>query len=341
MDKIKYDVNIDVANATKKDMAEALATNDAKVLNKIGAFASLYDFNFPEYKEPVLVMKTEEPGTKQLLAAQYGSFETIAYDMINHLINDIIVMGAKPLVVQDAIICGKMIKEDVNKLVSAIADACKAQGASLTGGETSEQPGVVPEGVYILTSSITGIVEKSKVIDGSSIQEGDVVLAVASNGIHTNGITMVRRIIKEHPQVLDIKIGDKTFIEAVLVPHMCYYQTVKDLFEQNIITGMAHITGGGVVENLDRILPKDLNANVDVSKYQVLDIFKTIKEFGNVDDSEMLRTFNMGVGLTIVTPRAHVDRVIEHVNNQGVACYEIGTIAPGNGKVITSGSVSW
>jgi len=151
---LKYDVNIDLANETKKAMADALETNNQRVLNKIGAFSSLYDIKFEEYKNPVLVLKTEEPGSKQLIAAQYDKLENVSYDMINHLINDCIVMGAKPLTVQDAIICGKMEKTAINKIVHAISDACKAQGCVLTGGETSEQPGVLADGTYILTSSI-------------------------------------------------------------------------------------------------------------------------------------------------------------------------------------------
>ena len=151
-ESLTYGVNIDIANAAKQEMATILETDNKRVMNKVGAFASLYDFNFPEYQEPVLVLKTEEPGSKQLLAAKYGKLENVAYDMINHLINDCIVMGARPLTVQDAIICGKIVKEDVNKLVKAVADACTKEGCVLTGGETSEQPGVLAEGTYILTS---------------------------------------------------------------------------------------------------------------------------------------------------------------------------------------------
>ena len=202
---IKYDVNIDLANETKKAMAKSLNTNDERVLNKIGAFSSLYDIKFKEYKNPVLVLKTEEPGSKQLIAAQHNKLENVSYDMINHLINDCIVMGAKPLTVQDAIICGKMDKEAINKIVKSIADACKKQECVLTGGETSEQPGVLKPGTYILTSSIVGIVDRDKIIDGSKIKEGDTVIALESSGIHTNGYTLVRKIMKKYPQILKKK----------------------------------------------------------------------------------------------------------------------------------------
>lgn len=340
-EKLTYGVNIDVANDTKAELATILETNNSRVMNKVGAFSSLYDFNFPEYKEPVLVLKTEEPGSKQLLAAQNGQVESVAYDMINHLINDCVVMGAMPLTVQDAIICGKMVKEDINKLVKATADACSKEGCVLTGGETSEQPGVLKDGTYILTSSIVGIVEKDKIIDGSKIEEGDVVLGLESSGVHTNGYTLIRTIMEKYPEVLEEKINGKSFMDTILIPHMCYYSKIKDLFDPEIIHGMAHITGGGIKENLNRILPQNLNAEIDLSKYQILDIFKLIKKYGNVDDSEMLRTFNLGVGLTIVVPVKYVNKVKEHIKSNGVNCYEIGKIVSGNKQVTTIGSLNW
>lgn len=343
MDKkeLKYEVNIDVANDTKKAMAESLETEDTRVLNKIGAFASLYDIKFEEYKNPVMVLKTEEPGSKQLLASQYDKLENVSYDMINHLINDCIVMGAKPLSVQDAIICGKINKEAITKIVHAVADACKKQGCVLTGGETSEQPGVLAPDTYILTSSIVGIVEKDKIIDGSKIEEGDIVLGLESSGIHTNGYTLVRTIMKNYPEILKEKVGDKTFIEAILEPHRCYYNTIKDLFSEEVITGLAHITGGGIKENLNRILPKNLDAEIDISKYEILEIFKLLRKYGNISDEEALRTFNLGVGLTLVTRAENVEHIKKHIEGKGVKCTEIGKIVRGSGKVNTINNLKW
>jgi phosphoribosylformylglycinamidine cyclo-ligase len=338
---IKYDVDIDLANETKKAMAKALDTSDTRVLNKIGAFSSLYDIKFKEYKNPVLVLKTEEPGSKQLLAAQYGKLENVAFDMINHLINDCIVMGAKPLTVQDAIICGKMNKDDVNKIVKAVALACKKQECVLTGGETSEQPGVLKEGTYILTSSIVGIVDKKKIIDGSKIKEGDVVIALESSGIHTNGYTLVRQIMKKHSKILNEKINNKTFIDVILEPHRCYYKSLKDLFDKNWITGLAHITGGGICENLNRILPNNLSANIDASKYQILDIFKLLKSTANIDEKEMLRTFNLGVGLTVVAKKKYANDIIKHMKSHKINAYVIGDIVKGNKTVIVNGKFNW
>lgn len=187
----KAGVNIEVADAAKRAMAKSLETTDKRILNKIGVFATLFDGTFPGYKHPVLVLKTEEPGSKQKLAFQYNRVSPICYDMVNHLINDIVVMGATPLAVQDAIICGKLEKEVVTQIVNSISEACREQDCVLTGGETSEQPGIIEPGIYILTASIVGVVEKSKVIDGSKIRKGDLVLAVASNGPHTNGYSLI------------------------------------------------------------------------------------------------------------------------------------------------------
>lgn len=332
-------VDIDAANATKKQMARDLESPDHRVLNRLGAFASLYDIKFPEYQHPLLVLKTEEPGSKQLLALQYDRVESICFDMINHLVNDCIVMGARPLTVQDAIICGKLEKNTVLRMVKAMSAACQAQGCSLTGGETSEQPGVIPTGTYILTSSIVGIVEKDLVIDGSSIEVGNTVLALESSGLHTNGYTLVRKLIEQNPGIVQEKVGESTFIESVLEPHRCYYPVLKDLFAKNIITGLAHITGGGIKENLNRILSSNVSAEIHLSLYQILPIFNYLKKYTSLGDAELLRTFNMSVGMAMVVKKEKAAEATEWVKGKGVNCYEIGQIIPGNGAVETIGEL--
>lgn len=337
----KYEVNIDLANETKKEMAKKIDSNNPRVLNKLGAFSSLFDFSFPEYENPVLVLKTEEPGSKQLLAMRYDKIENISYDMINHLINDCIVMGATPLTVQDAIICGKLEKNIVTRIVSSISDACKKQECILTGGETSEQPGVLEKGVYILTSSIVGVVDKSKIVDGSKICIGDVVISLESSGIHTNGYTLVRKIMKEHPEIMDEKINDSAFIDAVLEPHRCYYMTIKDLFGKDLIQGMAHITGGGICENLNRILPDLVDAEIDLSLYKIPEVFSILRKYGSISDEEMLRTFNLGVGMAMVVKKNVAEEVMNSIRKNGVNCNVIGEIIPGNGKVLCKNKIIW
>jgi phosphoribosylformylglycinamidine cyclo-ligase len=337
----KAGVNIEVADATKRTMAKSLETTDKRVLNKIGAFASLFDGRFPEYEHPVLVLKTEEPGSKQKLAFQYNRISSICYDLVNHLINDIIVMGARPLSVQDAVICGKLEKEVVTQIVESISKACREQGCVLTGGETSEQPGVIEAGTYILTASIVGVVEKSKIIDGSKIAEGDCVLAVASNGLHTNGYSLVRALMTQKPEIMQMQVGEESFWEVILKPHKCYYQSLRELFDLPELHGMAHITGGGIGGNLNRILPEDLNAVIDLGKIRILPIFKVIREMGNVEDSDMMRIFNMGVGMTIVAKETAIEEIQKHLLAKGCDSYVIGEITKGEKKVVYRGRLRW
>lgn len=336
----KAGIDITYTDTIKKEMAKHLETKDSRVLNGLGPFASLYDINFPKMENPVLVLKSEEPGSKQKLAMEYGYSESICHDMINHLVNDIVVMGAKPLAVLDTIVCGNAEKDTIKTLVKGVSDACKENECSLVGGETSIQPLVVDSGVYVLTSSIAGIVEKSKVIDGSLIKEGDVVLAIASNGLHTNGYSLVRLLMDKMPQIKLNKIDGLTFIEQIMKPHTPYYKSIKDLFDKDVIHGMAHITGGGIEGNLCRVIPDGLSAKIDLSKLNILNIFKYIRNNGNISDEEMLRTFNCGVGFNVVVAQKDKAAVIKHIN-RFYDCYEIGIIETGDCKVKFEKRINW
>ena len=326
-------VDIDVADATKREMAKCLETSDARVLNKVGAFASLYDGVFPGYQHPVLVLKMEEPGSKQKIALEHGCRRSICFDMINHLINDIAVMGAKPLAVQDAIICGKLDKEVVQELVSSMSEACRAQGAVLVGGETSEQPGVLAAGTYVLTASVVGVVEQSRVIDGSAVTEGDAVIGVASNGLHTNGYSLVRALMEQNPRIMSEKIGGETFLQVILRPHLCYFQALKELFGCAELHALAHITGGGIEGNLCRVIPAGLSARITKKAVRTPAIFEFIRKTGHVEEDEMYRTFNMGVGLVAVCARGETDRICSHFSKCGYDAYPIGAIAAGKARV--------
>lgn len=343
--KISYSsagVNIDNADATKRGMAESLRTENPLVLNSIGAFASLCDGSFPGYKNPVLVCKTEEPGSKQLLAFQYGYQTSICYDLINHLINDVIVMGARPMFVQDLIVCGKLEGEVIKGLVRDIAAACKAQDCVLTGGETSEQPAVLAPGTYVLGASCIGVAEKSRIIDGSTIKPGDIVLGLESSGVHTNGYTLIRALIKEDPSILKADVGGRTFLDAVMEPHRCYWKSLQGIMQHPGLHGMAHITGGGIPGNLNRILPKSLDANIDFSSISVLPIFSYIRERSQNDDADMIKTFNLGVGATLVVSPDAAEDLAKHIEKSGVGTKTIGSIVDGgSGMVRTSGSLTW
>lgn len=336
----KAGIDIAYTDTIKKEMSKHLETSDMRVLNGLGAFASLYDINFSEIKNPVLVLKSEEPGSKQKLAMEYGYTESICHDMINHLVNDIVVMGAKPLAVLDTIVCGNAEKDTIKTLVKGVSEACKENECSLVGGETSIQPSVVESGVYVLTSNIAGIVEKSNVIDGSAIEEGDAVLAIVSNGLHTNGYSLVRLLMDKLPQIKLDKIDGLTFIEQIMKPHTPYYKSIKGLLDRNIIHGMAHITGGGIGGNLCRVIPDGLSAKIDLSKVRILNTFKYIRNIGNISDEEMLRTFNCGVGFTLVVSQRDKDMVMKYIN-QFYECYEIGKIDKGESKVIFEKCLNW
>ena len=337
----KAGVDVEVATDTKKAMARSLETGDKRVLNKIGAFASLFDATFPGYEHPVLVLKTDEPGSKQKLAFEHSRISSICCDLVNHLVNDVIVMGATPLAVLDMVVCGKLEKEIVLQIVESISKACKEQGCVLVGGETSEQPGVIEAGIYVLAGSIVGVVEKSKVIDGSKIQEGDSVLAVASNGLHTNGYTLVRSLMERRPEIMKMKAGEESFFDAIFKPHTCYYQAFRDLFNLSTLHGIAHITGGGIEGNVPRILPEHLNAVIDLSRIRILPVFKTIRDIGNLEDREMLHTFNMGVGMMIATDKKATGVVQKHLSGNGCDSYPIGYITRGEKKVIYQDNLAW
>lgn len=334
-------VDIATADATKREMAKSLETADARVLNRLGAFATLFDARFPGYQHPVLVLKSEEPGSKQKLALQHDRVESICQDLVNHLINDIIVMGATPLSVQDVIVCGKLEKPVVGRLVAGMAQACRDQDCTLTGGETSEQPGVVPAGTYILTASVVGVVEKDLIVDGAKIREGDQVLALASNGLHTNGYSLVRALMERQPEILQEQVAGAPFLDAILAPHRCYFQALRSLFTQPALHGMAHITGGGIGGNLNRVLPQGLSARIELDTLEILPLFSLIRALGKVPDEDMLRTFNVGVGMTLVVAPEAAAEICRHLETQGCRAYPIGRIVRGDQQVEYVGGVRW
>lgn len=336
----KAGVDIAYTDSIKRDMAVYLKTNDDRVLNGLGPFASLYDIEFTNIEAPVLVLKSEEPGSKQKLAMEYGYEESICHDMINHLVNDIAVMGAKPLAALDTIVCGKAEKETVKSFLKGLSEACLENECSLVGGETSIQPDVVDSGVYILTSSIAGIVSRNNIIDGSRIQEGDVALAVASNGLHTNGYTLVRMLMEKIPRIKLEKINGKTFIEHIMKPHAPYYKAIKSIFPDVGVHGIAHITGGGIEGNLRRIIPDGLSAEIDLKKIRTLPIFSYIKAIGNIDELEMLSTFNCGAGLIVIVESSRANSTVEIIKKY-YDCYEIGKIKAGSKKVTFKNHIDW
>ncbi len=333
-------VDIAYTDEIKREMSKYMKPDDKRVISPHGSFASLYDITCSGIDDPVLVLKSEEPGSKQKLAMEYGYTESLCYDMVNHLVNDIAVMGARPLAVLDTIVCSNAERETIISLIKGISDACRANECSLVGGETSIQPRVVENGTYILTSSIAGLVSRGRIIDGSSICEGDAVLAVASNGLHTNGYSLIRLLIDKMPHIKYDKIDGQTFIEQIMKPHTPYYGALKHIFGCECVHGIAHITGGGIKGNLSRIIPDGLCAEIDLAKIKALPIFSYIKSTGGIDEQEMLATFNCGVGLTIVADRQYAGFITEKIGNY-FECYEIGKVIKESKKVIFKNHIDW
>lgn len=343
-DKLSYadtGVDIDATDEVKRRMAGAINSGDKRVLNQLGAFAPLVQGTFPDMEDPLLVIKTDEPGSKQKLAIELDTIEDLSHDLINHTVNDVVMMGAHPMYVTDCIVCGTLDKKIVPRLVDGMAAACQKQSCVLIGGETSVQPGVVTDGLFVLSATVVGVVDRPKVIDGSRISAGDVVLAVASNGLHTNGYSLVRALLAQKPELAGMKVGDETFLDAIMRPHLCYFQPFRDLFELDQLHGMAHITGGGIQGNLDRILPDHLDGIVNLSALQVLPVFRLIRDQGKIDDADMLRTFNVGVGMTLVVAAAAVDPIRAHLRDQDCDSYVIGEIVPGEKQVKYAGELNW
>ncbi|NBW41191.1 phosphoribosylformylglycinamidine cyclo-ligase [bacterium] len=334
-------VDIDKADHLKSNLKDTLKTTESRVLNSVGAFSSLYDIsNLEGISHPVLCLKMEEPGTKQLLAAQHGKLPSVGIDLVNHLINDTVMNGGRPLAILDTIVCGALENSVVEHLVKEMVIAANNEGCSLVGGETSEQPRVLESGRYILSAACIGVVDKEGIIDGSTIQAGDSIFAVASNGVHTNGYTLIRTLLEREPTLADVSVANGSLIEAVLTPHRCYNTPLQEIFSSLKLNGLAHITGGGIVDNTKRILPDSLDGLIDLSLVEVLEVFHVLQQAGNIPESDMLRTFNCGVGMIFIGQDDACKSSAAIFERHGMYSYKIGEIVPGSGNIQTTNSLN-
>src|SRR5256712_10080632 len=294
-------VDIDAATrATDKIKELARQTFNQRTLSEIGSFGGMFDGAFPNLQHPVLVASADGVGTKLKIAFLTGVHNTIGRDLVNHCVNDILVQGARPLFFLDYIATGKLLPEVVAGIVAGIADGCRENGCVLLGGETAEMPGFYAAGEYDVAGFIVGVVDREKVIDGKRIVPGDVLLALPSVGLHTNGYSLARKLFFE---VAGYDVNTKldsigaTVGEALLIPHLSYLQPLEGLLDSGVIKGLAHITGGGLTDNIPRILPQGTAVQIDKGSWPILPIFTLMQQIGNVPESEMYRTFNMGVGM--------------------------------------------
>lgn len=331
-------VDIDAANKSVNMIKKWVGmTTRPEVLAEIGSFGAFFALDTVKYKEPVLVSGTDGVGTKLKIAQLTGINDTVGVDLVAMCVNDILVHGAEPLFFLDYIAIGKLKPEVIESLVKGISQGCMQAGCSLVGGETAEMPGLYAEDEYDLAGFAVGVVERSKIIDGKTIQEGDVIIGLPSSGLHSNGYSLARKVLLEKSgwKAEDyIKELGKTLGEELITPTRIYVKTISSLLKQVEVKGMAHITGGGIVENLQRILPAGLGAAIDVSKVKLPVVFKLIQDMGGVSTPEMYRTFNMGIGYIMVMPAGNADTALRHLEDLGEEPVVIGRISSEFERVI-------
>jgi phosphoribosylformylglycinamidine cyclo-ligase len=326
-------VNIDSANAAVKRIRHlARQTYTPGVLSDIGSFGGMFACNFG-MNEPVLVSSTDGVGTKLKIAIMMNRHNTVGADLVNHCVNDILVQGARPLFFMDYFATGKLDPDVVVSVVEGVANGCKAAGIALLGGETAEMPGFYADGDYDIAGFIVGVVDRSKVIDGKSIRHGDVLIGLPSVGLHTNGYSLARKLFFEVAGLTadsSIEGLNGTVGEELLKPHLNYEPVLRKALDAGLIEGLAHITGGGLTENVDRILPKDCEAQIQLGSWPVLPLCQAMARIGKIDQMEMLRATNMGIGMVVVVRPANVNAFLATIETPH---YSIGQIIPGEPKV--------
>ena len=330
-------VNIDRANRTKQRIKYlAHKTFNKSVLSEIGGFGGLFSIPL-KYKDPVLVSSVDGVGTKLKIAFEMKVHHTVGGDLVNHCVNDIAVQGAAPMFFMDYLATGKLEPEIAEKIVEGIAEACKHNGCALIGGETAEMQGFYPEGEYDLAGFIVGAVDREKIINGKNVQIGDVILGLPSNGLHTNGYSLARKLLfevaKYTPETYVNEIKGKVGNE-LMRPHKSYWPVLRKLIDSECVSAMAHITGGGITENLPRVLPRGTGAVIELGSWPVQPIFEHMQNLGNVPQDEMLRTFNMGLGMLLVVPNKKFKKtqtLLERASEKG---YTVGRIVKGERKVM-------
>ena len=320
-------VDIDAGDALVENIKPfAKRTMRPEVMAGIGGFGALCGLP-AKYKEPVLVSGTDGVGTKLKLAFELNRHDTIGIDLVAMSVNDILTQGAEPLFFLDYFACGKLDVATATDVVKGIAAGCEQSGCALIGGETAEMPGMYPSGEYDLAGFAVGVVEKSKIINGSTIKAGDAVLGLASSGAHSNGYSLVRRIIAEKKVDLSAKLDGKTLSDLILAPTRIYVKPMLQLIETIPVKGMAHITGGGIVDNLPRVLSEGLTAHIDGKSWPRPPLFQWLQEQGNVAEAEMLRVFNCGIGMIVIVAEADAKAAADKLRTAGETVWRIGSIA--------------
>ena len=333
------DAGVDITSGDRsKQRIKMLArkTFNRQVLSEIGGFGGLFALDLEKFPNPVLVSSADGVGTKLKVAFELGIHHTVGQDLVNHCVNDIAVQGATPLFFLDYLATGKLENEVVETVVQGISEACRANGCALIGGETAQMPGFYGDGEYDLAGTIVGAVSREKIVTGEHIQVGDVLMGLPSNGLHTNGYSLARKLLfevaKYGPEQYVNELKDKTGA-ALMRTHRSYLSVIKKLTGAELVSGMAHITGGGITENLPRILPKGMGALIDLASWTPPPLFEHLQALGNVEQDEMLRTFNMGIGLIAVIPAEQIKKAKAVLNRANERHCIIGRVVRGERKV--------
>jgi phosphoribosylformylglycinamidine cyclo-ligase len=338
MDYRQAGVDIDAGNETvRRIKAMARSTFTANVLSDIGSFGGLFRLDRGRCEDPVLVSSADGVGTKLKVAFMTGRHDTIGADLVSHCINDILVQGAEPLFFLDYLATGRLSPDVAGEVVAGIARACRENGCALIGGETAEMPGFYADGEYDVAGFIVGLVDRAKIVDGRAIAPGDVLIGLPSAGLHTNGYSLARRVFfdvaglqaETFVQELDATAG-----AALLAPHRCYLSIVRPMLDGGHVKGLAHITGGGITENLPRILPEGCAADIDLRAWTVPPIFRFIAERGGVPRDEMYRTFNMGIGLIVACAPGDAARIVDIAAEGGEPAVRIGVVVSGTEQAV-------
>lgn len=330
-------VNIDQANRTKQRIKYlAHKTFTKGVLSEIGGFGGLFSVDKTRYSDPVLVSSVDGVGTKLKLAFEMNIHYTIGADLVNHCVNDIAVQGAAPMFFMDYLATGKLDPKIAEKVVEGLADACKHNGCALIGGETAEMPGFYADGEYDLAGFILGVVERERIITGQGVEAGDIIVGLPSTGLHTNGYSLARKLMFEvagythdtYVNEIKGKVGNE-----LMKTHRSYWPIIKKLVTAECVLAMAHVTGGGITENLPRVLPKGTGAHIEYGSWPVLPIFTHMQRVGNVPQDDMMRTFNMGIGMLLVIPAKKFKKAEGVLDRAGEKYYTVGRIVKGDRKV--------
>lgn len=323
-------VSIDAGNRLVDRIRKPVSTtHTSRVLNEIGSFGGLYDARFPKLKSPVLVSSVDGVGTKLLIAQQMNKHDTVGQDLVNHCVNDILVCGARPLFFLDYFATGRLDVQVAESVISGFVKACKENGCSLIGGETAEMPGLYDGNGYDLSGTIVGVVEKENIINGKKVRKGDVLIGLPSTGLHTNGYSLARKVLLEKYRLTDYldELG-ATLGDALLAVHRSYLSVVQSLLKKFDVSGLSHVTGGGLVGNTMRVVPNGLALDIDWNAWDRPAIFRLIQTAGNVPEADMQRAFNLGVGLVMIVSRKQSRNILRFLRRKGEDAIIVGEVVP-------------